>query len=74
MPIETYNANSDIKFETSMIRSNVFDYSDVHIRLKQIITVRNTEAAAVPVNHTNKKVIFKNCAPFNNRISELNDT
>ena len=27
----TYNANNDIKFKTSMIRSNLCDYSDAYI-------------------------------------------
>ena len=30
-------------------------------------------AAAAPVNNTNKKVIFKNCAPFINCISRTNN-
>ena len=34
----------------------------------------NTAAAAAPVNTTNKKVIFKNCAPFTSCISEVNNT
>ena len=29
--------------------------------------------AAAPVNNTNKKVIFKNCAPFINCISRTNN-
>ena len=62
----TYNANSDIKFKTSIIRSNLCDYSGVYIHVKSTITVANTAAAAAPVNNTNIKVIFKNCAPFTN--------
>ena len=68
-----YNANSDIKLKTSMIRSNLCDYSDTYIHVKATIIVQNTVAAAVPVNNTNKKVIFKNCAPFTNCISEINN-
>ena len=70
---ETQNANSDIKFKTSMKRSNLCDYSDTYIHVKATVTVPNTAAAATPVNDTNKKVIFKNCAPFTNRISETNN-
>ena len=47
----TYNANSDIKFKTSMIRSNLCDYSDAHIHVKATITVPNTPAAAASVNN-----------------------
>ena len=39
------------------------------------ISVNNTAAAdAAAANNTNKKVIFKNCAPFTNCISEINNT
>ena len=58
-----------------MIRSNLCDYSDACIHAKASITVPNTAPATVaPVNNTNKKVIFKNCAPFTNYISEINNT
>ena len=33
-----------------------------------------TTAADADANNTNKKVIFKNCAPFTNCISEINNT
>ena len=69
----TYNANSDIKFKTSMIRSNLCDYSDAYIQVKGNITVLNTAAATKPINNT-KKIIFKNCALFPNCISEINNT
>ena len=38
------------------------------------ITVPNTAAAAAAVNNTNRKVIYKNCAPFTNCIKEINNT
>ena len=57
-----------------MIRSNLWDYSNPYIHVKAIITVPNTAADAAPVNNINKKVIFKNCAPFTNCISEINNT
>ena len=57
-----------------MIRSNLCDYSDAYIHVTATTTVPNTVAAATPVNSTNKKVIFKNCAPFTNCISEINNT
>ena len=70
----TYNTNNGIKFKTSMIRSNLCPYSDAYIHVKTTITVWNTAAAAEPINNTNKSVILKNCAPFTNCISEINDT
>ena len=33
----------------------------------------NTTAAGAAVNNTNKKVTFKNCAPFANCITEINN-
>ena len=70
-PRGTHNANRDIRFTTSMIRSNFCDYSDGYIHAKATIAAPNTAAA---VNNPNKKVIFKNWAPFNNWISEINNT
>ena len=44
------------------------------MHVKATIKVPNTKADSAPVNSTNKKVIFKNCAPFTNCISEINNT
>ena len=66
--------NSNIRFKTSMIRSNLCDYSDVYILVKGTITVPNTAAAGVSVNNTNKKLILENCAPFTDCITEINNT
>ena len=70
----TYNVNSQIKFKTSMLKSSLCDYSDGYILVKGTITVNNSAAANADANNTNKKVIFKNCAPFTNCISEINNT
>ena len=67
-----YNVNSQIKFKTTMLKSILCDYSDAYILVKGTISVNNTAAADAAVNNTNKKVIFKNCAPFTNCISEIN--
>ena len=56
-----------------MVKSSLCDYGDTYILVKGTITV-NTTAADVDANNTNKKVIFKNCAPFTNCISEINNT
>ena len=70
----TYNVNSQIKFKTTMLKSSLCDYSDAYIIVKGTITVNNTAAADADANNTNKKVIFKNCAPFTTCISEINNT
>ena len=41
--------------------------------LKENITVNNTAADGAAANNTNKKVIFKNCAPFTNCICKINN-
>ena len=69
-----YSPNKQIRFKTSMLRSSLCDYSDAYILVKGNITVNNTAAAGAAVNNTNKKVIFKNCAPFTNCISKINNT
>ena len=69
-----YNVNSQIKFKTTMLKSSLCDYSDAYILVKGTISVNNTAVAGPAVNNTNKKVIFKNCAPFNNCIREINNT
>ena len=57
-----------------MLRSSLCDYSDAYILVKGNITVNNTAADGAAANNTNKKVIFKNCAPFTNCISKINNT
>ena len=57
-----------------MLRSSLGDYADAYILVKGNITVNNTAAEGAAANNTNKKVIFKNCAPFTNCISKINNT
>ena len=63
-----------IKFKTSMLRFSLCDYSDAYIFVKENISVNNTTDAGAAANNTNKKVIFKNYAPFTNCISKINNT
>ena len=67
-----YNVNSQIKFKTTML----CDYSDAYILVKGKITIAGAgaDAAARQADERNKGVIFKNCAPFINCISEINNT
>ena len=57
-----------------MLKSSLCDYSDAYILVKGTISVNNTAAADAAANNANKKVIFKDCAPFTNCISEINNT
>ena len=69
-----YSPNKQIRFKTAMLRSSLCDYSDAYILVKGNITVNNTAADGAAANNTNKKVIFKNCAPFTNCISKIKNT
>ena len=69
-----YNINSQIKFKTTMLKSSLCDYSDAYILVKGTVSVNNTAAAGAAANNIKRKVIFKNCAPFTNCISEINNT
>ena len=66
--------NSNIRFKTSVVRSNLCDYSDSYILAKGAMTVPNTAAAGTAGSNTNKKVIFKNYAPFIDCITQINNT
>ena len=65
----TYNTNSQIKFKTSMLMSNLHDYSDTYILVKGTISIVRILAPAQPENIA-KKVLFKNCASFTDCISD----
>ena len=68
---EEHTVNKQIKFR-SMLWSS--DYSDAYILFKENISVNNTAAAGAGANNTNKKIIFKNCAPFTDCIRKINNT
>ena len=80
-----------IRIKTSMLRSNLCDFSDAYIVVKGNVTVNkktftvddiealnNTAANAAATNTANdnsfgeKKLVFKNNAPFINCISKIN--
>ena len=57
-----------------LLKEVMHDYSDAYILVKGSIAVNNTVAAGADANNNSKKVIFKNCAPFINYISKINNT
>ena len=71
----TYTSN-DIKFKTTMLRSNLFDYSDAYILVEGTITITGDgdDDAEKRLDERNKSVIFKNCAPFTKCKSRINNT
>ena len=52
----------------------MWDYSNAYILVKENITVNNTAVVDAAANDTNKKLIFKNFAPFTRCISKINNT
>ena len=54
----TYKTRNQIKFETSMIKSNLCDYRVAYTDVKGTITIPNTGTAAAP-NNVHKKNIIK---------------
>ena len=69
----TYTGNS-IKFKTTMLRSNLCNFSDPNILVKGTITITGAgdNAAARQLDQRNKGVIFKNCAPLVKCINRIN--
>ena len=67
---------SDIKFKTTMLRSNLCDYADAYILVKGTITITGAgnDDATKRADERDKGVIFKNCAPFTKCISRINNT
>ena len=68
-----YKINNDIEFKTSIIRSCLWNYSDAYIHFEGTITIPNTAAVDAAENHSNKKVIFKNCALFTDSLRKINN-
>ena len=70
----TYPVGKQIEFKTPMLSSSLCDYADAYILVKGNIIVNNTADVGAAANNAAKKVILKNCAPFTNCISTINNT
>ena len=70
----TYTGN-DIRFESTMLRSNLCDYRDAYILVNGRITITGAgdDANAKQPDERDKGVRFKNYAPFTKCISRIND-
>ena len=60
-----YSHENPVKFLASSLESNLCDYSDAYILLTGNITATPNNAAT--------QVAFKNCAPFEDCRTEIND-
>ena len=61
------NVNKGIRIKTSMLTSDLCDYSDAYVVVKGTITIARPNDAK-----RNKSVAFKNNPPFINCISKIN--
>ena len=64
-----YSVNKNIRFKTSILRSDLCEYSDAYTVVKGMISVTGTNSN----NRRNKKPTFKNNASFISRISKINN-
>ena len=69
-----HNVNKDIRFKTALLNSSLCDYSDAYILVKETITITGADDAVKRADNKNNGVIFKNCVPFSNCKSEINNT
>ena len=65
---KNYSPNKEIKIKTSMLRSDLCDFSGAYIVVKETITAEGDNNA----NKRNENLAFKNNAPFINCISKIN--
>ena len=65
------NTNSGIRFKTTMLKSSLCDYSHAYILVKEQELMLQQDKQ---MEKYLKGVIFKNCAPFVNCKSEINNT
>ena len=66
---DRYKPNKQIRFKTSMLRSDLCDYSDAYILVKGTITVTNPDN-----DEFDKELTLKNNAPFVSFILKINNT
>ena len=69
---DRYKPSKQIRFKTSMLRSDLCDYSDVHIVVKGDIFLTKTNRRGI-IDIKNRFFAFKNNAPFTNYMSKINN-
>ena len=67
-----YNVNKEIRIKTSMLRSDLCDFSDAYIVVKGTITLTKTDRIRF-IDIRNRFLAFKNNTPFTNCISKINN-
>ena len=57
-----------------MLNSFLFDQDNPYILVKGTISISPVPPPAANPNNNDKEVVFKNCVPYNNSISEIKNT
>ena len=70
----TYNTNSQIKSKTSMLKSSLCDYAYILVSGTKTSTGAGTDGNAKRADEIKKGVTFRNCTPFTDCISVINNT
>ena len=68
-----YRENKQIRFKTPMLKSDLCDYFDAYMVVKGNINLTVNRANVANAVAYNKKVAFKNNAPFISCITKIND-
>ena len=73
---ELYNTSSDIRFKTTIGRSDLCDYADAYILVKGTITITGggDNDAEKQLDERNEGVLFKNSTPITKCISRIKST
>ena len=69
---DRYKPSKQIRFRTSMLRSDLCDFSDAYIVVKGTITLTKINGRGI-IDIRNRFLAFKNNAPFSNCISKTNN-
>ena len=69
---DRYKPRKQIRFKTSMLRSDLCDFSDAYIVVKGDTTLTKTNKRRF-IDIRNRFLAFKNSAPFTNYISKINN-
>ena len=69
---DRYKPSKQIRFKTSMLRSDLCDFSDAYIVVEGDIILTKADRRGF-IDTRNRFLAFKNNAPFTNCISKIND-
>ena len=69
---DRYKPSKQIRFKTSLLRSDLCDFSDARIVVKGDLTLTKTNRRGI-IDIKNRFLAFKNNAPFTSCISKINN-